>query len=274
MALNWDDSMNRILLVTGGSRGIGAEVARRAGQAGYSVVINYHRDRVAAERVKTELESFGAEAVVAQADVAEPEQVEAMFDDLDRLPGSLHALVNSAGIDGNLSPATDFDARHLQRLFAVNVLGTMFCCQQAVRRMTSRNGGAGGAIVNVSSMAATIGGRAYASDYAASKAAVDSFTVGLAREVGEQGIRANSVRPGMTLTDMSSDLRDDESLQRRIAATIGMNRIATADEVAAPILWLLSEQASFISGACLDVSGGGFVIGNRTRSGGNGTPAP
>ncbi len=148
----------------------------------------------------------------------------------------------------------------LERLLAVNVVGTQLCCREAVRRMSTRLGGTGGAIVNVSSMAGTIGGRALASDYAASKAAVDVFTIGLAKEVSGEGVRVNCLRPGMTMTDMTDAVRQDEKLRARIEATIPMHRIADADEIAKPIVWLLSEEASFISGACMDASGGGFLI--------------
>ena len=184
-----------------------------------------------------------------------------MFQQVDRQFGPPTALVNSAGINGGKAAVADFDGAQLSRLMAVNVVGTMLCCREAVRRMSTRSGGNGGVIVNVSSMAATIGGRPGSSHYAASKAAVDAFTVGLAREVGGQGIRVNAIRPGMTDTDMTDDLRHDPALHRAVAETIAMNRIAEVDEVARPILWLLSEEASFVSGACLDVSGGGFMIG-------------
>jgi NAD(P)-dependent dehydrogenase (short-subunit alcohol dehydrogenase family) len=155
----------------------------------------------------------------------------------------------------------------LERLLAVNVIGTMLCCREAVRRMSTAHGGAGGAIVNVSSMAAIIGGRPGRSAYAASKAAVDSFTVGLAKEVAREGIRVNAIRPGMTLTDMTDTVRRDLDRRAQIAATIAMNRCAEAEEIAQPILWLLSDEASFVAGAILDASGGGFML---TRAGGSG----
>ena len=145
----------------------------------------------------------------------------------------------------------------------MNVIGTILCCRNAIRRMSSPQGGRGCSIVNVSSMAATIGGRAGSSDYAASKAAVDTFTVGLAKEVGKAGIRANAVRPGMTSTEMTENVQRDRKLLREIVSTIPLNRIADAEEIARPIVWLLSDEASFVSGACIDVSGGGFVIGKQ-----------
>jgi NAD(P)-dependent dehydrogenase (short-subunit alcohol dehydrogenase family) len=184
-----------------------------------------------------------------------------MFRAVDEHLGPLSALVNSAGTNGG--PETrvaDLDQAGLERLFAVNVIGTMLCCREAVRRMSTAHGGAGGAIVNVSSMAATIGGRPGRSVYAASKGAIDSFTVGFAREVARERIRVNAIRPGMTLTDMTDAVRRDAGLRARVAATIAMNRCAAPEEIASPILWLLSDAASFISGTVLDASGGGFML--------------
>lgn len=250
-----------VLLITGGSRGIGAATARRAALRGYTVVVNYRRNQASADQVVSAIKAEGGVAAAIRGDVAHEGDVLRLFDAIDGRFGQPAGLVNCAGINGNRSPVAEFNADVLDRLLAVNVKGTILCCREAVRRMSTHLGGQGGTIVNVSSMAATIGGRTGASDYAASKAAVDAFTVGLAKEVGAQGIRANAVRPGMTLTDMTDDLRQDAERQAQIAATIPMNRVASADEIARPIVWLLSEAASFISGACLDVSGGGFLIG-------------
>ena len=199
--------------------------------------------------------------MAVQADVASQEQVEAMFREVDAF-GPLAALVNSAGITvAAQTKVADLEQVSLERMLAVNVIGTMLCCREAVRRMSTRFGGEGGAIVNVSSMAAAIGGRPGRTAYAASKGAIDSFTIGFAREVGREGIRVNVLRPGMTMTDMTDAVRRDPDLRARTAATIAMNRCAEPEEMAQPILWLLSEQASFISGALLDGSGGGFMIG-------------
>lgn len=216
---------------------------------------------MAAEAVVESIARQGGQAVTARADVADENDVLGMFAELDRLFGPLAGLVNSAGVDIDARPVTEMDASAVERLLKVNVLGVMLCCREAVRRMSRRLGGGGGAIVNVSSMAATIGGRAGAGAYAASKAAVDAFTIGLAKEVGADGVRVNSVRPGMTATDMNAALRADPARTADIAATIPLGRMASAAEVAEPIAWLLSERASFVSGACLDVSGGGFMIG-------------
>ncbi len=250
-----------VLLIMGGSRGIGAAVARQAARLGHAIAVNYRADGDAAAAVVASVKQAGGEAAAFRADVGVEADVQQMFQAVDRKLGPLTALVNSAGINGGKVAVADFDSKELSRLMAVNVVGTMLCCREAVRRMSTRSGGSGGVIVNVSSMAATIGGRPGSSHYAASKAAVDAFTVGLAREVGEQGIRVNAIRPGMTDTDMTDELRQDPALHRAIAGTIAMNRIAEVEEIAQPILWLLSDQASFISGSCLDASGGGFMIG-------------
>ncbi len=204
---------------------------------------------------------IGAAGAAFAADVAEEAEVVALFDAAEARLGALTALVNSAGLSPGASRVADFEAAPLQRLMAVNVVGTMLCCREAVRRMARSRGGAGGAIVNLSSMAAVTGGRAGGSHYAASKAAVDAFTLGLAKEVAGEGIRVNSVRPSMVRSDMTEARLADAAAHARMAAAVAMNRIAGAEEIAAPIVWLLSAAASFVSGACLDTAGGGFVIG-------------
>lgn len=247
------------LLITGGSRGIGAATARIAASRGIPVAINYRAAADQAQALVAEIEREGGRAIAVQADVASEQQVEAMFRAVDGF-GPLTALVNSAGITYT-GKITEFEGAGLERLLMTNVLGTMLCCREAVRRMSTRLGGKGGAIVNVSSMAAAIGGRAGRTAYAGSKGAVDSFTKGLAREVGREGIRVNALRPGMTMTDMTDAVRSNPELRAQTSATIAMNRCAEADEMALPILWLLSDEASFISGALLDGSGGGFTVG-------------
>jgi NAD(P)-dependent dehydrogenase (short-subunit alcohol dehydrogenase family) len=249
------------VLITGGSRGIGAATARLAAEQGYAVAINYRVERERAEALVAEIGKAGGQAIAVQADVAQQDQVTRLFQELDERLSRPSALVNAAGITGGpQTKVADFEQAVLERLLAVNVIGTMLCCREAVRRMSTAHGSAGGAIVNVSSMAATIGGRPGRSAYAASKAAIDSFTIGLAKEVAREGIRVNALRPGMTLTDMTDAVRRDAGLQARVAATIAMNRCAEPEEMARPILWLLSDQASFISGAILDASGGGFML--------------
>ncbi|HEX2477763.1 MAG TPA: SDR family oxidoreductase [Geminicoccaceae bacterium] len=259
--------MSGVLLITGGSRGIGAATARLAAARGYAVAINYRAEAERAAALVGEIAAAGGNAVAVQADVARPEEVGRMFAQTDERLGRATALVNAAGINGG--PPTrvaDLAPAALERLMAVNVIGTMLCCREAVRRMSTAHGGAGGAILNVSSMAATIGGRPGRSAYATSKAAVDSFTVGLAKEVAREGIRVNAIRPGMTLTDMTDAVWRDPDRRTQIAATIAMNRCAEAEEIAQPILWLLSDQASFVSGAILDASGGGFMLAPVARS--------
>ena len=199
-----------------------------------------------------------------RADVSVESDVVRLFEEAVAWAGALDALVNCAGVSGRHSRVEDFDAAVLDVLMRVNVVGTMLCCREAARRMSTDLGGAGGAIVNVSSMAGTIGGRPGNSAYAASKAAVDSFTKGFAKEVGSVGIRVNVVRPGVTITDMTAAVRDDPAMRARVSATIPLGRVAAAEEIAAPILWLLSKEASFISGCMLDASGGGFLIGAPT----------
>jgi NAD(P)-dependent dehydrogenase (short-subunit alcohol dehydrogenase family) len=254
-------SKKKVVLVTGGATGIGASVARLAASAGYHVAINYRSRDTEAKEIVAEIERGGGRAVAIAADVAAEKDVIRMFLEVDRILGPLDALVNSAGVGGGKYLTADFDAAALERLFAVNVVGLMLCCREAAKRMSTRRGGSGGSIVNVSSMAGTIGGRAAKSHYAASKAAVDSFTVGFAKETGAEGIRVNAVRPGVTRTDMTAEMLADPAVRADIEATIPMRRPGTVDEIARPILWLLSDEASFVSGARLDASGGGFVIG-------------
>ena len=253
-------AMERVLLVTGGSRGIGAETARLAAARGYAVAVNYRERADAAQALVEEIESAGGRAVAVQADVADARDVERLFAAVDEELGPLTAFVNSAGHGGGYARARDFDPDVLDALMRVTVIGAMVSAREAVRRMALGQGGRGGAIVNVSSMASTIGGRPGRTDYAASKAAIDSFTVGLAKEVARDGIRVNAVRPAVTMTDMVGQLRRDEAARDAIAASIPVNRIAEPIEVARPILWLLSDEASYVNGCLLDVSGGGFTV--------------
>jgi NAD(P)-dependent dehydrogenase (short-subunit alcohol dehydrogenase family) len=250
------------VVVTGGSSGIGAAVARLSAARGWPVVLSYRSQQAAAEALVAELRAAGAEAHAVAADVAKEADVVRLFAEVDaRFPDRpLAGLVNSAGIGGRHGPVSTFTAAELATLWATNVTGTIVASREAVRRFER---GGGGAIVNVSSMAATIGGRPGASAYAASKAAVDTFTVGLAKEVAARRIRVNAVRPGFTDTAMTRRVTGDAAALAAIAATIPANRIATAEEVARPIVWLLSDEASFVTGARLDVSGGGFVVGGQ-----------
>jgi NAD(P)-dependent dehydrogenase (short-subunit alcohol dehydrogenase family) len=248
------------LIVTGGARGIGAATARVAAARGYKVAINYTQNEEAAERLMREIVSTGGQAMTCRADVSEELEVVAMFDAIEVAFGAVRGLINNAGIDGGRGAIQDLSVSDVRRLLNVNIIGTMICCREAARRMSTTRGGAGGAIVNVSSMAATIGGREGNAVYAASKAAIDVFTVGLAKELGPQGIRVNAIRPGMTATEMNEASMADSEHATAVAQSIPMGRVAKADEIALPIMWLLSPEASFISGAKLDASGGGFII--------------
>lgn len=254
--------MSKVLLITGGATGIGAASAREAARAGYSVAINYRSRAERAERLVVELEAAGARALAVRADVTRPGDVEACFDEVERRLGKISALINSAAAFLPATRVADADADALDALLRTNVLGVMLCCRQAARRMSLARGGAGGVVINLSSMAATIGGRPGSSHYAASKAAVDAFSVGFAREVAPEGVRVLSVRPGFTVTDATEARVRDPEFAATLAATIPLGRPARVDEVARPIVWLLSDAASFITGTCIDISGGGFTLGN------------
>ncbi len=255
-----NDNTAPLVLVTGGSRGIGAATALLAAERGWDVAINYTRDAAAADAVATAVRERGRRAIVLQADVAHDEQVCAMFERLDRasvegLVGRLRGLVNSAGVVDVAQRVDEMSAARLQRMFAINVLGSFVCAREALRRLSARHGGAGGAIVNLSSAASRLGSPGQYVDYAASKAAIDTFTIGLAREVAAEGVRVNAVRPGIVETDIhASGGQPDRA--RQLAPQIPMGRAGTADEVAHSIVWLLSDEASYCTGALLDVSGG------------------
>lgn len=243
------------VLVTGGGRGIGAATARLAAARGFDVAINYQRDAAAAERVADEVRAFGRHALCLQADVADEAQVDAMFRRLDAEMPRLSGLVNNAGIVGMKARLDEMDVARWRRLFDINIVGTLLCAQHAVRRMSTRHGGTGGAIVNLSSVAATLGAPGMYVDYAASKGAVDVFTIGLARELAAEGVRVNAVRPGIIDTDIHAASGDRDRPQKS-ADLIPMQRPGRAEEIATAILWLLSDEASYTTGALLDVTGG------------------
>jgi NAD(P)-dependent dehydrogenase (short-subunit alcohol dehydrogenase family) len=254
--------MAKSLLITGGASGIGAETARRAAARGYKVAINYRSRERQAKKVVADIIATGGEAVALPADVSRDGDIRGLFDAAAKALGPVTHVVNSAGV-GFLARVEDLDAAALERLFAVNAIGVMLCCREAARRMSTRRGGNGGVIVNVSSLAASNGGRPGNAAYAGSKAAVDSFTMGFAKEVASEGIRAVSLRPGMIETEMTAKTLADREVRAVIESTIAMGRVGRPGEIADAILWLLSDEASFISGATIDASGGGFVFGKR-----------
>jgi NAD(P)-dependent dehydrogenase (short-subunit alcohol dehydrogenase family) len=247
--------MAQNILITGGGRGIGAAIAISAARAGYDVGLSYKNDQRRAEAVVAEIRALGRKAFAMQSDVAQEEQIVALFARSDRELGQLSALVNNAGITGNATRVENVDAASINGVLAANITGSFICAREAVKRMSTKHGGRGGAIVNISSAAARHGSPNEYVHYAASKGAIDTFTVGLAKEVADDGIRVNAIRPGLIDTEIhaSSGLPDRIA---RITPTIPLKRIGSADEVAAAVLWLLSDAASYVTGAILDVSGG------------------
>ncbi len=247
--------MKPILLVTGGSRGIGAATARLAAARGYAVCLSYRSNAAAADAVVADIERAGGEAIAVAADVASEADVLRLFETVDTRLGRLSALVNNAGILEQQTTVLKMDAGRLQRVLATNVIGAFLCAREAVRRMSTRHGGKGGAIVNVSSMASRLGSPGEYVDYAASKGAIDSMTIGLAREVAAEDIRVNAVRPGVIYTDIHANGGEPGRVDR-VKSAVPMQRGGTAEEVARAILWLLSDEASYSTGAFIDVSGG------------------
>jgi NAD(P)-dependent dehydrogenase (short-subunit alcohol dehydrogenase family) len=247
--------MNKIMIVTGGSRGIGAATALLAAQRGYAVCVNYLHNREAADEVVRNIEKTGRHAIAVAADVASEPDVVRLFDTVDRELGRVTALVNNAGILEKQTRLEGIDAARLNRVFATNVTGSFLCSREAVRRMSTKRGGEGGGIVNVSSRASQIGSPGEYIDYAASKGAVDSLTIGLAKEVAEEGIRVNAVRPGFIYTGMHASGGEPNRVDR-VKEFAPMKRGGKAEEVASAILWLLSDEASYTTGAFIEVSGG------------------
>jgi NAD(P)-dependent dehydrogenase (short-subunit alcohol dehydrogenase family) len=247
--------MNKVLIVTGGSRGIGAATAKLAVAQGYKVCVNYLINQQAAEAVVAEIHASGGTALAMQADLSVEAEIVELFQRVDLELGPATALVNNAGILETQSSLLDMDEGRLQRVFAANVIGPMLCAREAVKRMSVKLGGKGGAIVNVSSAAARLGAAGEYIDYAASKGALDTFTIGLSKEVADQGIRVNSVRPGFIYTDIHA-CGGEPGRVDRIKDSIPMKRGGQPEEVAQAILWLLSEQASYATGTFIDLAGG------------------
>ena len=245
----------RTLLVTGGSRGIGAATARLAAARGWDVAVNYTRDAAAAQAVAADVQALGRRALVLQADVGDHAQVLALFARIDEAWGPLTGLVNNAGVVDVPARVDQMSPERLQRMFAINVMGSIWCAQEALRRMSTLHGGSGGSIVNLSSAAARLGSPGQYVDYAAAKGAIDSFTLGLAREVAAEGVRVNAVRPGIITTDIHASGGQPERAAQ-LAPQVPMKRAGSADEVAQAIVWLLGEGSSYCTGSVLDVTGG------------------
>jgi NAD(P)-dependent dehydrogenase (short-subunit alcohol dehydrogenase family) len=247
--------LNKIVLITGGSRGIGAATAMLAASQGFAVAVNYTANSQAADDVVGKIRAAGGKAIAVKADVSDESQVLAMFQTVDTQLGRLSALVNNAGVVDVAARIDEMELTRWRRMFDINVFGTMLCAREAVRRMSTRHGGSGGAIVNVGSIASTMGAAGLYVDYAAAKGAVDVFTLGLGRELAAEGIRVNAVRPGIIDTEIHASGGQPDRVSK-IGPQLPMKRPGQADEVAQAITWLLSDAASYCTGSMLDVTGG------------------
>lgn len=250
-----EEKKSGAVIVTGASRGIGAAVAKLVGAHGFPVAVNFARAEAAAQDVVAQIVASGGRAIAVQGDVACEEDIVRLFERTERELGPLQGLVNNAGITGGFARAEEVRVEMLNRVFAVNVFGTILCAREAVRRMSLSHGGTGGAIVNISSLAARTGGAGEWVHYAASKGAIDSFTIGLAREVAQEGIRVNAVSPGLIETELHA-ANGAPDRPERLSPTVPMRRAGTADEVAEGVLWLLSPAASYTTGTILEIGGG------------------
>lgn len=245
----------RIAIITGASRGIGRATAVGAARQGYDVCVNYLKDQQAAEEVVSACRAFGVNSIAIQADVANQSAVFALFRSADEALGPLSLLVNNAGIIGQASMITDLEAKSLHRTFEVNVYGSIYCCQEAIKRMSTANGGTGGAIVNLSSIAATLGSPGEYVHYAASKGAIETFTIGLSKEVAKLGIRVNAVQAGTTDTEIHTS-SGNPCRPAMVAKSAPLGRVALPNDIANAILWLASKEADYTTGTSLRVSGG------------------
>jgi len=243
------------LIVTGASRGIGGAIARRAGQRGYAVAVNFSRSENEAKKIVSEIGGSGGRAIAIRADVSREQDIVGLFQTAERELGRIQGLVNNAGVTGGFARVENVTAEAIAKAFAVNVTGSILCAREAVRRMSMKRGGSGGAIVNLSSIAARTGGAGEWVHYAAAKGAIDTFTIGLSREVAAEGIRVNAVSPGLVDTDIHASNGEPGRLQR-LTPTIPMNRPGQPDEVAEAVLWLLSPAASYVTGSILEIGGG------------------
>ena len=245
---------DRVAIITGGSRGIGRATAIAAAARGFRVVVGYASNEAAARQVVTAIEGRNGKAIAVKCDVGDERDILAMFKAADGF-GTLGALVNNAGIVGTTSRVDEMSAERIQRMMAVNVTGSILCAREAVKRMSTRHGGQGGVIVNLSSVAAKLGSPNTYVDYAASKGAIDSFTIGLGHEVAGEGIRVAAIRPGLIDTEIHASGGEPDRAQR-LSHMVPMKRVGTADEIASAIVWLMSDDASYVTSAILDVSGG------------------
>jgi NAD(P)-dependent dehydrogenase (short-subunit alcohol dehydrogenase family) len=247
--------MSGVAIITGSGRGIGAATAKLAAARGYAVCVNYLKNEQSADAVVAAIRAGGGRAIMVRADTANENEVIKLFERVDLELGPVTALVNNAGITGRAGRLDSFDAAAIRRVLEVNVTGTIFCSQQAVRRMSTRNGGAGGAIVNLSSLAATLGGADRWIPYAAAKGAINSFTIGLAKEVAAEGIRVNAISPGLIDTEIHAEAGIGDRLQK-VIPMVPMGRLGTAEECAEAILWLMSGEAAYMTGGILPLTGG------------------
>lgn len=245
----------KIMLITGASRGIGAATALLAARNGYAVAVNYKKNKAAADDVVNRIVSQGGKAVAIQADVSRQDEIVRLFSEVDRHFGKLHCLINNAGILEHQKKFVDLDYERLQRMFNANVMGPFLCCQEAIKRMSSTYGGEGGTIVNVSSIASRTGAPFEYTDYASTKGALDTLTIGLSKELADEHIRVNAVRPAFIHTDIHADGGEPDRIDR-IKSTIPLKRGGLADEVAEAILWLASDKSSYSTGIFIDVTGG------------------